>query len=63
MEGGMRISVRFSVDIPDLPGLDHAAIQQWLEFSLGATGQLRESPISDMDLEACRHSVSFSRCD
>jgi hypothetical protein len=60
----MRISVRFSVDIPDnLAGLDHAAIQQWLEFNLGATGQLLESPISDHDLEARRHSVSFSRCD
>lgn len=59
----MRISVRFSVDIPDFPGLDHAAIQQWLEFNLGATSQLRESPISDHDLEARPFSVSFSRCD
>ncbi len=59
----MRISVRFSVDIPDCPGLDHAAIQQWLEFNLGATCSMLPSPISDRDLEAVEHSVSFSRCD
>lgn len=59
----MQIRVSFIVDVPDKPGLDHASIQNWLEFNLGAACELRPSPISDIDLEAREHSVSFDRYD
>jgi hypothetical protein len=58
----MRYSVTFIVEIPDKPGLDHAAIRNWLEFNLGAVCSMLPSPISDLDLEACEQSVTFSRC-
>jgi hypothetical protein len=60
----MQISVTFRVDLPDFSfPLSHAEIQDWLEFNLGAVSELRHSPISSIDIEANRHSVSYSVVD
>jgi hypothetical protein len=53
----VKITVSFDAEVPDIA--TDGDIQEWLEFELGAACQMKESPLSTVDLEAERGSVTW----